>query len=174
MMGVNLGLLVLRATIGLLFAGHGAQKAFGWWGGPGFAGWSIAVARMRWHPVRPWALLSIMAELGGGLLLAVGLLTPLAAAVLAAETIVMIKRVHLRAGFWNSQGGIEYPLTLGLGAMALYLAGAGAFSLDQALGLSYSLLVRITALALAILGAVAATWWPGPAPRQQATHARSA
>ena len=170
-MGTDLGLLVLRITIGLLFAAHGAQKAFGWWGGPGFSGWTNAVANMGWYPARDWALLSIAAELGGGLLLAAGLVTPFAAAVLVAQSIVIIKGAHLRNGFWNGKGGIEYRLTLGLGAVALYLAGPGAFSFDRALGVSFGLPIQITALAVALIGAMVAILWPAHAPGRRAAHA---
>jgi len=170
-MDLSLGLLVMRVTIGLLFAAHAAQKAFGWWRGPGFAGWTNAVTNMGWHPARPWAFLSILAELGGGLLLTVGLLTPFATAVLVAQTTVIIERVHLRNGFWNTAGGIEYPLTLGLGAAALYLAGPGALSLDRALGWSFSLPIQIAALAVPLVGAGAALLWSSPARNQRPAHA---
>jgi putative oxidoreductase len=170
-MRVDLGLLVLRVTIGLLFAAHGAQKAFGWWGGPGFGGWTNAVTNMGWHPARLWALLSIVAELGGGLLLTVGVLTPFATAVLVAQTTVIIERVHLRNGFWNSTGGIEYPLTLGLGAAALYLAAPGALSLDRALGWSFGLPIQFAALAVAFVGAAAALLWSSPARNRRPARA---
>ncbi|MHB8892049.1 MAG: DoxX family protein [Candidatus Limnocylindrales bacterium] len=169
-MGVDLGLLVLRTGIGLIFAAHGAQKAFGWWGGPGPSGWTQAIATMGWHPARPWALLSIVAELGGGLLLIAGLLTPFAAAVLLAQTLVIVKRVHLRNGFWNGKSGIEFPLTLWLGTAALFLAGSGAFSLDQALPLSFAPATRVLVLVVALAGASIAAWWPAPAPTAQPSH----
>lgn len=170
-MDLSLGLLVMRVTIGLLFAAHGAQEAFGWWGGPDFARWTNAVTNMGWHPARPWAFLSILAELGGGLLLTAGLLTPFATAVLVAQSTVIIERVHLRNGFWNSAGGIEYPLTLGLGAAALYLAAPGALSLDRALGWSFSLPIQITALAVALVGAGGALLWSSPARNRRPAHA---
>jgi putative oxidoreductase len=163
--------LVLRVTIGLLFAAHGAQKAFGWWGGPGFAGWTNTVTNMGWHPARAWALLSIMVELAGGSLLVAGLLTPFVTAVLLAQTLVIIKRVHLRNGFWNGKGGIEYPLTLGFCTVSLYLAGPGAVSVDRALGWSFSLPIEITALVVALIGAVVASLWPAPAPTRRPAHA---
>jgi uncharacterized membrane protein YphA (DoxX/SURF4 family) len=72
----DLGLLILRLVIGLTFAAHGAQKAFGWWSGPKYAGWRAGVESMGLRPAGFWALVSTAAELGGGVLLAVGLLTP--------------------------------------------------------------------------------------------------
>ncbi len=169
-MSVDLGLMVLRAAIGLIVAAHGAQKAFGWWEGPGLAGWTEATASMGWHPARPWAVVSVVAELVGGLLLVAGLLTPLAAALVLAQTLVIILRVHLHNGFWNGKGGIEYPLTLWLGTAAIVLAGPGAVSLDHALGLSFGPIGRVAALAVALAGASAATWWPA----RWATRHRSA
>ena len=168
-MSVDLGLMVLHAAIGLIVAAHGAQKAFGWWGGPGLAGWTKAATSMGWHPARPWALLSMLAELVGGLLLAIGLLTPLAAALVLAQTLVIILRVHLRNGFWNGKGGIEYPLTLWLGTAAIMLAGPGAISLDHVLGLSFGPVGRMAALAIALTGAGAATLWPAHWPARYPT-----
>ena len=64
------GLLILRLVIGGILFGHGAQKLFGWWGGPGLDGWTQAMTRMRIRPARPWALISAFGEVGGGILLA--------------------------------------------------------------------------------------------------------
>ena len=105
------------------------------------------------------------------MLLTVGLLTPFATAVLVAQTIVIVERVHLRNGFWNSTGGIEYPLALGLGAAALDLAGPGALSLDRALGWSFGLPIQITALVVALVGAGAALLWSAPVRDRRPTHA---
>ena len=102
----DLGLLSLRVVIGLTFAAHGAQKAFGWWSGHGYAGWRAGVVRMGLRPAGFWALVSMADELGGGVLLAVGLLTPLATAALLAQSVVIVGLVHLPNGFWNAKGGI--------------------------------------------------------------------
>ena len=158
-MEVDAGIAVLRITIGLIFAAHGAQKAFGWWNGPGYAGWTGAIGRMGFRPAPFWAFVSVGAELGAGLLLAVGLLTPLAAAGLVAQCIVIIARVHWANGFWNGNGGFEFPLALAGGSMALALTGPGAWSLDARLpiGLLYEPIVRWGVLVLAIAGAALAT-----------------
>src|SRR6266699_3008749 len=98
------GLLILRFTIGGILFGHGAQKVFGWWGGPGFAGWTSAMTRMRIRPPRAWALISASGELGGGILLVLGLLTPLACAAIAGSMLVAIILIHLPKGFWVTKG----------------------------------------------------------------------
>src|SRR6188508_2705916 len=87
---IDLSLLILQLGVGLTFAAHGAQKVFGWWGGPGLAGWEGAMAHMGFRPARLFALVSAGAELVGGLMLAVGFLTPFVAAVLVAQTVVII------------------------------------------------------------------------------------
>lgn len=143
---IDLALLILQVGVGLTFAAHGAQKVFGWWGGPGFTGWEGAMRHLGFRPARLWALASASVELGGGLLLAVGFLTPLVAAALVAQTVVIIGQVHWANGFFNSKSGIEFPLVLGTGAVAAGLAGPGAISLDAALGLPIDLAPRVALL----------------------------
>ena len=142
--------------VGLTFAAHGAQKAFGWWSGPTYAGWRAAIERMRLRPAAFWTLVSTAAELGGGVLLAVGLLTPLATAALIGQSVVIIGLVHLPKGFWNRNGGVEYPLSLAAGVVAVAGTGSGSASLDSALGLSYSAEVRSLLIAIGVLGALVA------------------
>jgi len=144
--------LLLRLGVGLTFAAHGAQKAFGWWGGPGRERWRGAIAGMGFRPVALFAYASILAELVAGLLLAAGLLTPVAAAVLIAQSVVILLHVHWPKGFWNGQGGVEFPLTLLVGAAAIALLGAGAVSVDALIGLAPAATVRV---ALVVLGIVA-------------------
>src|SRR5262245_964119 len=133
---IDLALLILQLGVGLTFAAHGAQKAFGWWGGPGLAGWEGAMAHMGFRPARLFAVVSAGVELVGGLFLAAGFLTPLAAAALLAQTVVIIGQVHWAHGFFNTRSGIEFPLLLGIGAAAVGLGGPGALSVDVALGLA--------------------------------------
>lgn len=154
MNGTDLALLLLRFAVGLTFAAHGAQKAFGWWKGPGWAGWMGAVARMGFRPPRFWAAVSTGAELAAGLLLAIGLLTPLAAMALVGQSVVIILKVHWPKGFWNRDGGYEYPLSLAAGATAVGLAGPGAVSLDQANGFVSAEEVRILLVAVGLVGGV--------------------
>jgi putative oxidoreductase len=151
--GSDLGLLILRIAVGLIFAAHGAQKAFGWWSGPGFAGWRGAMERMQIRPAGFWAFASMTVELAGGGLLVVGLLSPLVSALLVAQSIVIIVQVHLAKGFWNRNGGIEFPLSLLGGVAALAGTGPGSASLDAALGLAYATELRAVLVVVALGGA---------------------
>ena len=151
-MGANdLSLFILQLAIGLTFAAHGAQKVFGWWGGPGLANWEGAMAHMGFRPARLFGITSALVELVGGLLLAAGFLTPLVAAILVAQTVVIIGKVHLAHGFFNSKSGIEFPLVLGVGAAAVGLAGPGAISVDAALGLTVDPTVKVLLLVAGIV-----------------------
>lgn len=132
---MNLGLLALRLVVGLLFAGHGAQKLFGAFGGSGIEGTAAGFAKGGLRPPRAHAWIAGLSELGGGLLLACGLLTPLAAAALIGVMSGAILSVHGPKGVWNTQGGYEYNLVLVAAAFALAAIGAGAWSLDNVLGL---------------------------------------
>ena len=128
-----LGLLILRLAVGLIVAGHGAQKLLGWWGGPGMNGWTQSVAKLRIRPALPWAWIAALAEFGGGILLALGFLSPLGSLAIAGSMLVAIATVHLPRGFWVSKGGYEFNLALLSAVTALALTGPGAYSLDAAL-----------------------------------------
>src|SRR4051794_11244240 len=109
---MNTGLLVIRVVVGALMAGHGAQKLFGWFGGPGVTGATGAMEALGFRPARGMATIAGLAELVGGVLFAAGLLTPLAAALIIAVMGAAIASVHWRAGIWTSEGGYEYNLVL--------------------------------------------------------------
>ena len=130
------GLLLIRIVLGVVFAAHGAQKLFGWFGGFGIAGTGGWLASMGFRPARLHATVSGLSEFGGGLLLAFGLLTPLGAAAVAGVMLVAIATVHIPNGFFNSAGGYEFNLTLVVTALALAFTGPGRYSLDRALDLS--------------------------------------
>jgi putative oxidoreductase len=127
--------LILRLVVGLTVAAHGAQKIFGWWGGPGITGWTGAMARMRIRPAVPWAWMSALAELAGGLMVAIGFLNPLGSFALAGSMLVAIALVHWPKGFWTTKGGYEFNLLIMAAAAAVAIAGPGAYSLDSVLGI---------------------------------------
>ena len=131
---MSYGILILRVVLGLTMAGHGAQKLFGWWGGPGLRGMYGGLVSMRlrggWLPV----LMIVTAEFGGGLALALGLATPLAALLVVTAMMVAIATVHWSKGFWSGNGGFEFNLLIIAAATALAATGPGRFSLDHAFG----------------------------------------
>jgi putative oxidoreductase len=152
---MNIGLLVLRIIVGLYFVGHGAQKLFGVAGGHGLNGTGQFFEAMGLRPGRLNAFAAGAAELTAGVLLAVGLLTPLAAALITGVMIVAIATVHWSKGIWTSDGGFELNLVYIAIAFALAGVGAGDWSLDQALGLDVAGTDwAIGALSVGILGAI--------------------
>jgi putative oxidoreductase len=132
---MRLGRLIVRLIIGGLFIGHGTQKLFGWFGGPGPAGTAQMMAGLRLHPPRRNALAAGATETAGGALLAAGLATPLAAASLIGVMLTAIRTVHLKNGPWVANGGYEYNLVLIAALLGLVDGGPGELSLDRALGI---------------------------------------
>jgi len=132
---MNAGRLIARLTIGGLFVGHGTQKLFGWFGGPGPEGTEKMMDKLELRPARRHALAAGTAETAGGALLALGALTPLAAAMLSGTMFTAIRKVHFAKGPWNTGGGYEYNLTLIAALAALIDGGPGAPSVDRALGI---------------------------------------
>src|SRR2546428_10001074 len=110
-MGSALGLLILRIVTGVILMGHGTQKLFGWWGGPGMTGWIGAMNRMRIRPAAPWAWISMLAEVLGGLGLIVGLLTPFPSLSIPGSMLLAIALVPSPRGVWVSKGGSEINLS---------------------------------------------------------------
>lgn len=114
---------------------HGTQKMLGWFSGPGFEKVSQGFQGRGLKPGWLWAGLAVLGEVGGGLSLVFGFLTPLGAAG-AVGAMAMALQTHVKKGFFNSKGGFEYPLTLLAASLAVGLAGAGAFSLDSLFNIS--------------------------------------
>jgi putative oxidoreductase len=166
-----LSLLILQLGIGLTFAAHGAQKVFGWWGGPGLARWEGAMHGMGYHPARAFALASALIELVGGLLLAVGFLTPIVAAVLVAQAVVIIGQAHWSHGFFSTRSGFEFPMVLGIGAAAIGLAAPAPISVDSAIGFALEPSVRLILIIAGLVVGVLTLAIPRLASREPATHA---
>ncbi|MBO0771158.1 MAG: DoxX family protein [Actinobacteria bacterium] len=127
--------LLARAVIGGLFIGHGTQKLFGWFGGPGPQGTEQMMDKLEMEPRRAQALAAGMTETVSGSLLALGLATPAAAAGLTGVMLTAIRKVHFRNGPWNTNGGYEYNLVLIAALLTLADGGPGELSLDRALGI---------------------------------------
>ena len=152
-----LGLLILRLVVGLTLAAHGSQKLFGVWGGPGMTRWTNAVGKLRIRPAQPWAWVAALSEFGGGLLLALGLLSPFGSLAIIGAMSVAIATVHLSRGFWTSKGGFEFNLSLIAAAVALALTGPGAYSLDRAFGIRLPEPFTLIAGTVALIAGVAVT-----------------
>lgn len=163
---MDAGLLILRLVLGLIFMAHGSQKLFGWLGGKGLAGQSALLEKLGVRPAGFLALVSSLGEFFGGLGVAFGLLTPFAAAGILGSMLVAMVKVQAPRGFWNSQGGIEWPLALAAMSLALGLMGPGAYSLDFAFRLRLPQpltdLVILAGLAVIVLYIVARPAPPRP------------
>ena len=149
-MSIAWALLIIRVMVGLTLLAHGAQKAFGWFGGPGYAKLTQGFRAQGYRPVGLWVALVLLGEIGGGLSLAFGFLTPLGAAG-ALGAMIMAIRMHWKNGFFGSKGGFEYPLTLLLVSAALGIGGPGAYSFDTLFGIHLPQPLLFVALALAAI-----------------------
>lgn len=131
---MQIGRLAARAVIGGLFVGHGTQKLFGWFGGPGLDGTEQMMGALEMRPTRHNALAAGLTETAGGALLLAGAATPLAASSLIGTMVTAIRKVHAPNGPWVSNGGWEYNAVLIAALTALVDAGPGDVSVDAALG----------------------------------------
>ena len=123
--------LALRVPLGIIFAAHGAQKLFGWFGGYGLEGTGQWMASIGLEPGVLMAALSGSAEFFGGVFLLLGLLTRPTALVLAVTMLVAIFSVHISHGLFMSNNGYEFALALLAGAVSLLISGGGRVSLDK-------------------------------------------
>ncbi|WIV18750.1 DoxX family protein [Paenibacillus polygoni] len=127
---VGTGLLMIRLVVGLIFAAHGTQKLFGWFGGygpKGTGGWMESIG------IKPGVAAAVMAglvEFVGGIAFAAGLFTPVVAVLLALTMIVAMVKVHGPNGFWATEGGVELNVILMAVLIGVAFTGAGAYSID--------------------------------------------
>lgn len=154
---MDLALLVLRIVVGLFFAGHGAQKLFGAFGGSGPARTGQFFESLGLRPGRRHATVAGTAELAGGALLVLGLLTPFASAALIGVMAVAIITVHGPKGPWVSDGGYEFNAVMIAVAFALAGAGPGNWSLDNLIDWDITgTASALVALAAGVLGGLGA------------------
>lgn len=125
--------LVLRVPVGIIFAAHGAQKLFGWFGGHGLAGTGAWMESIGLAPGVLMATMAGSAEFFGGVALILGLLTRPAAAVLAITMLVAIVSTHLENGLFMANNGYEFALALLAASVALAFSGAGKLSADASI-----------------------------------------
>ena len=128
----SFGLLLIRVILGVSFAAHGSQKLFGWFGGHGLEGTGGFFESIGIKPGKTMAFLAGLGELVGGLLFALGLLTPIGAILIALTMIVAIAKVHGPNG-WIQPNGYEYNLLLIVVAIAVALVGPGTYAIDSIL-----------------------------------------
>jgi putative oxidoreductase len=125
----DVGALVLRVGAGAVFAAHGAQHLFGWFGGPGRDGFAQLLQSLGFDSPKFFALVAGLSELGGALLLILGLATPLGVAAVVGMMINAVITLHLKLGFWQTAG--DLAVLLGLAAVAIAFIGPGVYSVDR-------------------------------------------
>lgn len=152
---MGIGRLLLRATIGGYFFGHGMQKLTHLFGGYGPEGTGQFFESVGIRPGRPQAIAVGATEAGGGVLLALGLATPVAAAGLTGVMTGAVRHIHWAKGPWATEGGYELNLVLVAALGALAETGPGPLSLDEALGIdAHGTHVAAVALGSGVLGSL--------------------
>jgi putative oxidoreductase len=170
---MEIGLLLLRLAAGLTLAAHGAQKLLGWFGGPGLEATGQFFETIGFLSGRRHALMAGLAETGGGLLLALGLFMPIAAALIGSVMLVAMA-VNIKKGFFAQNGGYEYALVLGVVGLSFAFTGPGSLSLDALLGNHFSgTFWGVAAFFVGILGGVFSLSQRHTIPGQQTTSAHN-
>jgi putative oxidoreductase len=160
----DMAFLVLRLVSGGLLTGHGAQKLFGAFEGPGLQGTKAWLESMGLRPAPTWAFAAGLSEFGGGLLTALGLAHPIGPLGIVAAMGMATAKVHWGKPIWVTTGGAELPVTNMAVAASLMLAGPGKFSLDEALGIHIPGWVALPGLALVGAGVALGTLSSAPKP----------
>src|SRR5437868_1835568 len=130
----SIGILLLRIVVGLVMAGHGAQKLFGWFGGYGLRGTGQFLDKLGFQPGTAFAAAASISEVASGLLVAFGFLGPIGPALMISVMIVAAISVHWEHGLFSQNNGIELPLLYTAAAFGVALTGYGEFSLDALFG----------------------------------------
>jgi len=160
----DLGLLVLRAALGAVLISHGLQKAFGWWGGDGLEGFRATLTEAGYQHAGLLTYLGAGAQIAAGVLLVLGLFTPLAAAgalALLVNGVLIAAETQRREGalFLFGPGGLEGPLVLTALAAAIVLAGPGRYGFDAGRGWARRPFVGSLLALLAGAGGGVALWF---------------
>jgi putative oxidoreductase len=133
---MDTGMFIVRVVFGLAIASHGAQKLFSWFGGYGIRKTGGFFETLGFRPGAAFATAAGLSEMGGGLLMVVGLFTPIGAAAVLSAMLVAMFSVHVKNGFFAAGNGIELPFLYAVAAVGIALTGGGAISLDGLLGLN--------------------------------------
>jgi putative oxidoreductase len=149
----DVAVLVLRLIIFVVMFFHGTQKLFGWWNGRGLDGAEDFFRSLGFRPPRLIALVASATETLASILLLLGLVTPLAVAMLTG-IYTNIAAIHVRNGLDSKKHGFELELALFGGAAAIGLLGPGAISLDHLVGTPSLWWFGPVAIGLGIIGGV--------------------
>ena len=163
------GLLLLRVAVGVVLVSHGTQKLLGWFGGHGPRTTGAVFEMVGYHPGVFFAVIAGLSEAGGGSLLALGFLTPLAGAAVIGVMLNAASSFRDR-GPWIINGGWEYTVVLATVGASIALTGPGTASVDNAIGLHWSTAWGIGGIALGVAAAVATLLMKQP-PAAPATPA---
>jgi putative oxidoreductase len=161
---------IVRLAQGSLMAGHGAQKLFGSFGGPGLEGTSGFMEMLGMRPGRPWAYLAGLSEFGGGLLTALGLLNPLGQLGVIASMSMATRKAHWGKPIWVTEGGAELPLLNIAVSTALMIREPDRYSLDRLLGIRLPRWVGPLGLVGIILTVLYSELGASEPPQQEVAH----
>ena len=157
-------LLLVRLVVGITMMAHGINH---WVGGGKIAGtarWFTGLG-LRYGMLQAW--LSVVTEIGAGLLLVLGLLTSLASAAVISVMLVAGLLAHRPNGFFVFKEGYEYVLVLAVVALALAMLGPGSASIDVAAGIAITGWagggIALGVAVVATAGLLAVCWRPEPA-----------
>ena len=159
--------MIVRVVQGSLMAGHGAQKLFGSFGGPGLEGTSGFMEMLGMRPGRPWAYLAGLSEFGGGVLTALGLLKPLGPLGVIGAMSMATRKAHWDKPIWVTEGGAELPVLNIAISTALMIRESDGYSLDRLLGIRLPAWVGLVGLVGIILTVLYAEREPDEAAEEE-------
>ena len=170
----DLAPMIVRLAQGSLMAGHGAQKLFGSFGGPGLEGASGFMEMLGMRPGRPWAYLAGLSEFGGGVLTALGLFNPLGPLGVIGSMAMATRKAHWGKPIWVTEGGAELPVLNIAVSTALMIREPDGFSLDRLLGIGLPRWMGPVGLVGIILTVLYSELGAGEAPEQEQAHEEEA
>jgi putative oxidoreductase len=172
---MDLGLLLLRLALAAILYMHATQKLFGWFSGAGLDRQATVFESLGQRPGRQMVLLAAACELSGSGLVALGLVTPLGAAILGGTMMVASGTLTLAKGtVWNVMGGGEYPLALAAAAIVLGFTGPGRWSIDNVIGAPWLTRSNGTAAITGVIVLAVAALAAAPALLLTRSHLRPA
>jgi putative oxidoreductase len=163
--------MIVRVVQGSLMAGHGAQKLFGSFGGPGLEGTSGFMEMLGMRPGRPWAYLAGVSEFGGGVLTALGLFKPLGPLGVIGAMSMATRKAHWDKPIWVTEGGAELPVLNIAISTALMIRESDRYSLDRLLGIRLPAWVGLVGLVGIILTVLYAEREPDETSQQEEAQA---